>query len=136
MIKKLDHIGVAVPELTEALKFYEGSLGLVCKEVEEVATEKVRVAILSAGATRIELLEPLTADSPISQFLQKRGGGVHHLAFAVKNVVEEVTRLKKMGVVMIDPAPRPGAGGCMVAFIHPKSAKGLLIELVERPSEA
>ncbi len=103
-------------------------------ETEEVPTENVKVAILFSGETRVELLEPTSEKSPISGFLKKRGEGIHHLAFSVDRIDDEVTRLRgSKGVQLIEPAPRPGAQGSKVAFIHPKSAGGVLIELVERP---
>lgn len=134
MISGLDHIGIAVADLAEGLRNYVDRLGFSHHETEEVPTEKVRVAILGAGSSRVELLEPTSPDSPIARFLEKRGqGGVHHLAFGVDDAQAEVTRLREKGVRFIEPAPRPGAGGCLVAFIHPQSAGGVLLELVERP---
>jgi len=133
LIGPLDHIGVAVPDLGEALKLYVDALGLRHVETEEVTSEQVRVAILHAGDTRVELLEPTGDSSSIARFLAKGRKGVHHLAFSAKDVQGEVTRLKKAGVKFIEPAPRPGAQGAKVAFIHPESTGGVLVELVERP---
>lgn len=132
-MKKIDHIGIAVRSIAEALPFYTKHLKLEHVETEEVLTEKVRVAVLLCGDVRVELLEPLSPESTIAQFLEKRGPGVHHMAYAVENIENEVKRLLSDNVQLIQPAPRPGAGGCQVAFIHPKSTGGVLVELVERP---
>jgi methylmalonyl-CoA/ethylmalonyl-CoA epimerase len=132
LILGLDHIGVAVSSLDESLKQYVEGLGFHHKNTEAVPAEKVRVAFLFGGADRVELLEPTSDDSPIAQFLKKRGPGVHHLAFRVDDIEKEVTRMRESGVQLIEPAPRPGAEGSKVAFIHPRSAGGVLIELVER----
>lgn len=133
-MKSLDHIGIAVKDLNAGLRAYVDQLGMRLMETEEVPTENVKVAILFSGETRVELLEPTSEKSPISGFLKKRGEGIHHLAFSVDRIDDEVTRLRgSKGVQLIEPAPRPGAQGSKVAFIHPKSAGGVLIELVERP---
>lgn len=130
----MDHIGIAVKDLNAGLRAYVDQLGMRLMETEEVPTENVKVAILFSGETRVELLEPTSEKSPISGFLKKRGEGIHHLAFSVDRIDDEVTRLRgSKGVQLIEPAPRPGAQGSKVAFIHPKSAGGVLIELVERP---
>ena len=134
MFSTLDHIGIAVRSLDRSLLTYRDQLGFRYEATEEVPTEQVRVAILYSGQTRIELLEATSERSPISLFLTKKGEGIHHVAFAVQDVQTEVDRLKKVGTIVIDPAPRPGAQGCKVAFIHPKSTGGILMELVERPN--
>lgn len=134
MIQELDHIGIAVTSLEEGIAHYSSQLGLRHEHTEEVPSEKVRVAMLLAGQTRIELLEPTSEDSVIAQFLKKRKGGVHHLALRVDNIAKEVDRLRKQQVQFIEPAPRPGAQNSKIAFIHPKSTGGTLIELVERSS--
>jgi methylmalonyl-CoA/ethylmalonyl-CoA epimerase len=133
MPKDLDHIGIAVQELEGAISLYVEGLGLELKETETVESENVRVAMLLSGKTRVELLEPLDDSSAIGQFLAQGKKGIHHLAFRVENIEEELALYRAKGVRVIEPAPRVGAGGCKVAFIHPKSTAGVLIELVERP---
>lgn len=129
---EIDHIGVAVNSLEKAFAPYQ-AMGWQKLEVEEVPTEKVRVGFLSFhNQANIELLEPTAPESPIAKFLAKRGEGVHHICFRVKNVQEAIDQLKGRGMQMIDEKPRPGAHGCQVAFIHPKSAGGVLIELSQR----
>lgn len=128
---KIDHIGVAVRSIEAAAPFYTGSLGLRNVGIETVATEKVRVAMIACGDLRIELLEPTSIDSPIHAFLEKRGPGVHHMAYQVDDLQAKITDLEREGAVLIPPYPRPGAHGSFVAFIHPKSAGGILVELVE-----
>ncbi|HLG18811.1 MAG TPA: methylmalonyl-CoA epimerase [Bdellovibrionota bacterium] len=138
MILGLDHIGVAVESLEKGLESYSKKLGFhhhhteEVPNTEEVPTENVRVALLFGGPDRVELLEPTSDQSPIALFLKKRGPGVHHLAFRVDDIEKEIARLRGEGVQLIEPAPRPGAEGAKVAFIHPKSTGGVLIELVER----
>jgi lactoylglutathione lyase/methylmalonyl-CoA/ethylmalonyl-CoA epimerase len=129
---KIDHIGIATNGISEVADFYRDSLGLHVEEIEEVATQKVRVAMLPVGESRIELLEPTSDDSPISRFLAKRGPGIHHLAIQVDDIESALNELKAKGARLIDEQPRPGAGGCLVAFVHPSSAGGVLLELVER----
>jgi methylmalonyl-CoA/ethylmalonyl-CoA epimerase len=131
--KGLHHIGIAVRSLAEALPHWTQGLGLRLESVEEVPTEKVRVAVLLAGATRIELLEPTSPDSPIARFLDKRGPGVHHLAFEVPDCQAQIDTLAAAGAPMLDQAPRPGAHDCKVAFVHPKYLGSVLAELVEDP---
>lgn len=125
----LDHIGIAVFSLEKAIPSYQ-TLGFVLDRVEEVVSEGVKVAFLSAGQTHVELLEPLNEQSPVAKFLKTKGEGVHHLAFGVKNLKEYTTQLP-LSVHVIEPKIRLGAGGCHVAFIHPKSTHGVLIEGVE-----
>jgi methylmalonyl-CoA/ethylmalonyl-CoA epimerase len=132
---KIDHIGIATNGIEDAAAVYCGALGLSVAETEEVLAQKVRVAMLPLGESRIELLEATSDDSPISKFLAKRGPGMHHLALRVMNIRAELADLKAKGARLIDEEPRAGAGGCLVAFIHPSSTGGVLIELVERPSE-
>lgn len=129
---KIDHLGIATRDLKESLAFWTETLGLECSEIEEVADQKVRVAVLPAGEGRIELLEPTDPDSPVARFLSKRGEGIHHMAVAVENIEESLSKLKEDGARLIDEQPRIGAGGCRIAFVHPKSANGVLLELVER----
>lgn len=133
MAETLDHIGIAVPSLERALPIWVEAIGMKHEKTESVLSERVRVAILSSGDSRVELLEPASDDSPISQFLKKRGGGVHHLAFSVSSIETEVQRLRTAGAKLIEPAPRPGAEGTKVAFLHPSWTGGILIELVQRP---
>src|SRR6185503_11545493 len=128
---KIDHIGIATGGIAEVANFYREALGLKIEEIEEVAEQKVRVAMLPIGESRIELLEPTTADSPISKFLAKRGPGIHHIAIQVENIRESLRKMKEEGARLIDEEPRNGAGGCLVAFVHPSSTGGVLVELVE-----
>lgn len=132
MVRKIDHIGIAVRDLKEAIKFYEEMLGLKVTEIEEVADQKVRVAFLPAGDSEVELLESTTPDGPIARFIEKNGEGIQHIAFRVDNVEEKLAGLKDKGVRLIDEKPRRGAGGAMIAFLHPKSTFGALIEICER----
>jgi len=128
---KIDHIGVATNGIDEAASFYRDSLGLDVAEIEEVTNQKVRVAMLPIGESRIELLEATSADSPISKFLAKRGPGIHHIAVRVEDIRTSLAALRQKGARLIDEEPRVGAGGCLVAFIHPSSTGGVLIELVQ-----
>ena len=131
MIKGIDHIGIAVKSIDEAKKFWVESLGLKLHHIEEVPDQKVRVAMLEAGDTTIELLEPTSPDSPVAKFISKRGEGLHHMTFRTDNLAERLKNLKNSNVGLIDEEPRIGAGGACIAFIHPKSAHGVLIELCE-----
>ena len=128
---KIDHIGIATGGIAEVANFYREALGLEIEDIEEVAEQKVRVAMLPIGESRIELLEPTTDDSPISKFLAKRGPGIHHVAIQVENIRESLRKMKEEGARLIDEEPRTGAGGCLVAFVHPSSTGGVLVELVE-----
>ena len=129
---RLDHVGVAVRSLEDALAPYENGLGLTVTEIEEVPSEKVRIAFLPVGETRLELLEPTADDSPIARFLERRGEGIHHLCFQVDDIEAALERFKKAGVALVDEKPRAGAGGTRVAFIHPRGMAGVLVELVEK----
>jgi methylmalonyl-CoA epimerase len=131
---KIDHIGIATRGIDEAAKFYHDLLGLEVTEIEEVTEQKVRVAMLPVGESRVELLEATSVDSPISRFLEKRGPGIHHIALRVDDIQTTLANLKQRGVRLIDEAPRRGAGGCLVAFVHPSSTGGVLLELVQRVS--
>ncbi|AIF69380.1 hypothetical protein PAP_04845 [Palaeococcus pacificus DY20341] len=131
MIKKVDHIGIAVKNLDEAIKVWE-SLGLKVEEIEEVKDQKVRTAIFHVGESRIELLEGTSEDSPISKFIAKRGEGIHHIALGVDNIEEHLKKLEEQGFRLIDKEPRMGAGGAKIAFVHPKSVSGVLLELCQR----
>ena len=130
---KIDHIGVATNGIVESASLFCDALGLDLDDTEEVPSQKVRVAMLPVGESRIELLEATSPDSPISKFLAKRGPGIHHIAFGVADIRAALADLKAKNVRLIDEEPRPGSGGCLVAFIHPSSTNGVLIELVERP---
>ncbi len=132
MYKKIDHIGIAVRSLDEILPIYTTGLGFQVEHIEEVADQKTRVAMLPIGESRLELLEATDTDSPIARFIARRGEGMHHICFRVENVAKEVERLKAAGVRMIDEVPRPGADQCLVAFIHPASTGGVLVELSQR----
>ena len=129
MLEGIDDIAIAVESLEESIPFYRDSLGLELVGREEVSDQKVRVAFFKVGNTKIELLEPTTEDSPISSFLRKRGPGIHHLALASKDVSESLKGLSDQGVRLIDEIPRKGAEGKDIAFIHPKSTGGVLLEL-------
>lgn len=128
---KINHLGIATKGIDEALKFWEDALGLENVHTEVVEDQKVRVAMLPIGESRIELLEPTSEDSPISKFLEKRGGGIHHIAVEVEDIEKSLAKLKREGARLIDETPRIGAEGCLVAFVHPSSANGVLLELVQ-----
>lgn len=128
---KVDHIGIATRQIDEALALWRDVLGLEVDSTEEVTEQGVRVAMLPIGESRIELLEPLSADSPVGKFLAKRGPGIHHVAIRVSDIRAALARLKEKGTRLIDETPRLGAGGCLVAFVHPSSANGVLLELVQ-----
>jgi methylmalonyl-CoA/ethylmalonyl-CoA epimerase len=130
---KIDHIGIATRGIDAAATFWREVLGLDLGETEEIAEQKVRVAMLPIGESRIELLEATADDSPISKFLEKRGSGIHHIAVRVDDITVSLARLKRNGARLIDEQPRKGAGGCLVAFVHPSSTGGVLLELVEHP---
>lgn len=130
-MRRIDHIGIAVPDLDIAMAPYVEGLGISVDHEEEVASQKVRVAMLPVGETNIELLEPTSEDSPIAKFLGRKGPGIHHIALAVDDIEAALQRMTDAGVRMIDTEPRPGAGGTRVAFAHPKAFNGVLIELVE-----
>ncbi len=133
---KLDHIGIAVAALDEALGVYQ-SLGLEMVGAEEVPGQKVRVAFLPLGDTRLELLEPTSDDSPIARHLERRGPGLHHLCFEVEDIRAAMERLAADGYTLLSSEPQPGAHGCLVCFVHPRSAGGVLIELSQpTPLEA
>jgi len=128
----VDHIGVAVKSIEESLKFWEDTMGVKCVDVEEVEEQKVKTAFLPLKDTEIELLEGTSEESPVSKFIEKKGEGIHHIALRVDNLEEALAELKEKGVRLIDEKPRDGAGGCRIAFVHPKSTGGILLELSER----
>ncbi len=128
-VKKIDHIGIAVKDIAEVLAFYQEALGLENTGFEVVEQQGVRVAFLPVGESRLELLEPLNAESPIAKFIGKRGEGIHHICLDVDDVSESLAEMKQRGLQLIDQEPRPGADEKMVAFVHPKASSGVLIEL-------
>jgi len=128
----IEHIGIAVNNLESAISFYENVLGLKCYNIEEVEDQKVRTAFFMAGQTKVELLESTDPEGPIGKFIAKKGEGIHHIAFAVDNLADQLTHAADMGVKLIDTKPRKGAEGLDIAFFHPKSTSGVLIELCER----
>ena len=128
---KIEHIGIATHSLEDALKFWQRALGLEVTHTEEVAEQGVRVAMLPVGEPRVELLEPTHEGSPVAKFLKKRGPGIHHVAVRVEDIRASLARLKARGARLIDEEPRVGADNCLVAFVHPQSAGGVLLELVE-----
>ncbi|HEY2943481.1 MAG TPA: methylmalonyl-CoA epimerase [Vicinamibacteria bacterium] len=130
-VLKIDHLGVAVPSLGEAVKAYE-ALGFTVESTQDVPTERVRVAFLPVGESRLELLEPTDPGSSIAKFLQKRSG-LHHVCVLVEDIDAALAELRARGVSLIDEKPRPGAGGSRVAFVHPRAGAGVLLELKEKP---
>lgn len=127
-ISHIEHIGIAVANLEEAILYYEKILGLKCYAIEEVAEQKVKTAFFKVGQTKIELLESTDPDGPIGKFIEKKGQGVHHLAFAVENVYEALNSVAEKGVQLIDKTARKGAEGLNIGFLHPKSTLGVLTE--------
>lgn len=128
-VSHIEHIGIAVNSLDEAIPYYEGVLGMKCYAIEEVTDQKVKTAFFKVGDTKIELLESTDPEGPIGKFLEKKGPGVHHLAFAVDNVNEALTEVEDKGVKLIDKTARKGAEGLNIGFLHPKSTLGVLTEL-------
>ncbi len=131
MFKKINHIGIAVKNLEDALLIFQDTLGMSCLDIEEVEEQKVKVATLPIGESVIELLESTSREGNIAKFIEKKGEGIHHIAFEVDNLETKLEELKKKGVQLIDQKPRIGAGGAKIAFLHPKSTNGVLIELCE-----
>jgi methylmalonyl-CoA/ethylmalonyl-CoA epimerase len=134
MIGKIDHIGIAVRSIEESRKLYE-ALGLAVSFIEDVPIDGVRVAMIECGETHIELLEPLSEDSPVAKFLEKRGPGIHHVCLASDDVRTDDGRLRAAGYDVLRPEPTLGAGGCWVQFVHPKSTGGVLLELSQKGKE-
>ena len=130
-ISHIEHRGIAVKSLDEAIPYWENVLGLKCYAIEEVPDQKVRTAFFKLGQTKIELLEPTSEDSTIAGFIEKRGIGIHHMALAVKNIEEQLADAEAKGIRLIDKTPRKGAEGMTIAFLHPKSTQGILTELCE-----
>lgn len=131
----IEHIGIAVANLEAAISFYEKVLGLTCYNVEEITDQKVRIAFFMVGQTKIELLQSTDPDGPIGKFITKKGEGIHHIAFSVEKIEEQLVHVAKQGIALIDSKPRKGAEGLDIAFLHPKSTSGVLIELCEKKSE-
>lgn len=135
-ISHIEHLGIAVKSLEEAIPYYENILGLKCYSIEEVADQKVKTAFFKVGQTKIELLEPTSDDSTIAKFIEKRGEGIHHMAFAIEDgVANALSEVEAKGVRLIDKAPRKGAEGLNIAFLHPKSTCSVLTELCENPNK-
>jgi len=132
MIRKIDHIGVAVKDLNEATRFYREILGLEIKGIEEVKEQKVKIAFIPLGESRIELLQSTDPDGPIAKFIEKRGEGIHHIALEVERIEETLQKLKERGIQLIDEKPRIGAHRMKIAFLHPRDTKGVLLELCEK----
>ncbi len=130
-IKHIEHIGIAVKSIEESLPYWEGVLGLKCYAIEEVADQKVKTAFFKVGQTKIELLESTDPEGPVGKFIEKKGEGVHHIAFAVENIEEALLEAKEKGVRLIDEVPRKGAEGLSIGFLHPKSTHGVLTEFCE-----
>jgi methylmalonyl-CoA/ethylmalonyl-CoA epimerase len=131
MLKKISHIGIAVKSLDEAIPFYRDNLGMVFQGIEEVPEQRVKVAFFLVGESKIELLEPSSAGSPVAGFLEKYGSGIHHIAYEVDDIGSAIVKLEADGMRMIDKAPRQGAHGALIAFLHPKSSHGVLTELCQ-----
>lgn len=134
-MEKIEHIGIAVNSIADIGEVYRKLLNTSIYKVEEVTTEGVRTAFLQCGPNKIELLEALHADSPIAKFLTKKGAGIHHIAFEVTDIRAEMARLKSEGFVLLNDEPKPGADNKLVCFVHPKSAGGVLVELVQERGE-
>ena len=131
MIKKIEHLGIAVENIDESLKIYEKLLGTNCYKIEEVKSEGVKTAFLQVGESKIELLEATDSSSPIAKFLSKKGKGIHHIAFDSSDIEEDIKRLKSDGFELIHQSPKDGADNKKIAFLHPKSTDGILIELCQ-----
>jgi methylmalonyl-CoA/ethylmalonyl-CoA epimerase len=131
----IEHIGIAVQSLEEAIPFYEKTLGLKCYAIEEVKEQKVKTAFFKIGITKIELLESTDPEGPIGKFIEKKGQGIHHIAFAVNNLEKALPELEEKGVRLVDKTPRKGAEGLNIAFLHPASTFGVLTELCEDPKK-
>lgn len=129
--KQIEHIGIAVKNLEASVQFYTELLGLTCTGYETIESEQVRVAFLEIGETHFELLEGTSPDSPISKFIEKKGEGIHHIALKVDNAAERLEFLKEQGITLINEVPKQGAHGNLVAFLHPKSTNGVLLELCQ-----
>jgi methylmalonyl-CoA/ethylmalonyl-CoA epimerase len=134
-LSHIEHVGIAVDNLEEAILYYENTLGLKCYAIEEVADQKVKTAFFKIGQTKIELLESTDANGPIGKFIEKRGQGIHHMAFAVNNIEKSLEEIEEKGIRLIDKKPRKGAEGLDIAFLHPKSTFGVLTEFCENKNK-
>jgi methylmalonyl-CoA/ethylmalonyl-CoA epimerase len=134
-ISHIEHIGIAVKSIDEAVQYYENVLGLKCYAIEEVKDQKVKTAFFKVGETKIELLESTDPEGPIGKFIEKKGEGIHHLAFAVDDLAKALPEVEEKGVRLIDKSPRKGAEGLNIGFLHPKSTFGVLTELCEDPNK-
>ncbi|HHY73129.1 MAG TPA: methylmalonyl-CoA epimerase [Bacillus bacterium] len=135
MVKKIDHIGIAVKSIEASLPLYTENLKLELLGIEEVESEGVKVAFLKIGESKIELLEPLHSESPIAKYIEKRGEGIHHIALGVDGIEERIQEIKANGLRMVNEEPKTGAGGAQIAFMHPKSSGGVCFELCEKPEK-
>ena len=131
MLTKINHIGIAVKSLDDAIPFYRDNLCMELKGIEEVAEQKVRIAMLQVGESKIELLEPISEESPVAKFIEKHGTGIHHIAYEVADIEAAIAKMLAEGARMIDEKPRHGAHGTRIAFVHPKSSGGVLTELCQ-----
>ena len=131
-VVKIDHLGIAVKNMTQASVFWENALGLTSCGCENIDEQKVNVTIFPVGESRVECLESTSPDGPIAKYLERRGEGIQHVGFQVENIEEALTEMKQKGIVLIDEKPKIGAGGAKIAFIHPKSTGGVLVELCEK----
>lgn len=134
-VTHIEHLGIAVKSIEEALPYWENILGLKCYNIEEVADQKVKTAFLKVGNTKIELLEPTSPESTVAKFIETRGEGFHHIAYAVENIEAALAEAEEKGVRLIDKCPRAGAEGMTIAFLHPKSTGGVLTEFCEDKSK-
>ena len=130
-ITHIEHLGIAVKSIEDALPYYENVLGLKCYAIEEVADQRVKTAFLKVGDTNIDLLESTDPEGPVGKFIEKKGEGIHHIAFDVDDIVKEIERLKNEGFIVLNETPKKGADNKLVAFLHPKSTNGVLIELCQ-----
>lgn len=135
MITKIEHIGIAVKNLNQSIETFEKFLGTKCYKIEEVEEQKVKTAFFQVGDTKIELLEATSPESPISKFIEKRGEGIHHIAFEVEDIKNKITELKELNFQLIDETPKIGAENLLIAFVHPKSLNGVLTEICQHPTE-
>jgi len=133
MLKKIDHLGIAVKSIDEARQFYENVLGLTCEGAEEVESQKVRTAFFRIGEAHIELLEPTSPESPIARFIESRGEGIHHIAYKTDDILGQLSQASAAGCKLINEQPVTGAGGKRVAFLHPKASHGVLTEFCSEP---
>ena len=134
-VSHIEHLGIAVNSLEEAIPYWENVLGLKCYAIEEVADQKVKTAFFMLGQTKIELLEPTSPESTIAKYIENKGVGIHHMALACENIEEQLADAEAHGIRLIDKAPRKGAEGLNIAFLHPKSTLGVLTELCENPNK-